>query len=78
MTEDRIFRPTTVGKLIDQLKAFPLEYRVMVRGYELGYDDPEPLEIIQIKVDPIDSSVFGNYEDSHDTDAFVAVLIDRP
>jgi hypothetical protein len=77
---DLIGKGTTVGKLIERLKLFPGETRVMVRGYESGYDDPEDLKLIIVKPDPYDSSVYGNYEDAVSTDeySFSVVLIDRP
>ena len=77
---ERKFRPTTVGELIASLQQFPAEQRVMVRGYESGYDDPEPLTIIHVRVDEVDSSVYGNYEGVSERaiDSFPVVLINRP
>lgn len=78
--EERILSPLTVGQLIKSLQQFPVDQRVLVRGYESGYDDPSPLTVVKVRLDPYDSSVYGNYESADDNkpDTFSAVLIDRP
>ena len=79
-SDERKLRPITVGQLIAELKQFPEDCRVMVRGYESGYDDPEPLMIMHVILDPFDSSVYGNCEGSmrNEPGAFAVVLINRP
>jgi hypothetical protein len=42
---------TTVGELIEQLQKFPLETRVVVCGYEGGYNDVSSVEILDIALD---------------------------
>lgn len=74
----RQFHPQSVGKLIEALRAFRPDQRVMVKGYESGFDDPEPLRIVKVRVDPWESSVYGDYEEAtDDRNAFDVVLIDR-
>jgi hypothetical protein len=68
-------RPLTVAELIGALKAFPPETRVMVDGYEGGYDNPEIPKLITVAADVFDSDVYGSFEDGRD---FPAVLIARP
>jgi hypothetical protein len=79
MTEEREFHPISVAEFIEALRSFPPHWRVLVRGYESGYDDPEAPRHITAKVDDYDSSVYGDYEDAdpYDKGAFMAVLIDR-
>ncbi len=80
MTEERKFHPITVAEFITQLQQFPPDCRVMVKGYESGLDDPEPPVLTYAKVDPCDSSVFGDYEEvdgASEEGAFPAVFIDR-
>lgn len=38
----------TVAQLIEALKAFPPDMRVIVDGYEGGFDDVEALQLQQI------------------------------
>jgi len=79
MSEVRTFSPMTIGELIEELLKFPSDCRVMVKGYESGYDDPEPPRLARVRIDPYDSSVYGDYEDTapEDQDGFPAVIIDR-
>ncbi len=66
---------TTVGELIAALRRFPPETRVLVDGYESGYDDPVAPTLIAAALDDYESSVCGAYVDGAD---FSAVLIARP
>ena len=77
---DLLGKGVTVGQLIAQLQQFPSAQRVMVRGYESGFDDPEPLQVITVQPDPFDSSVYGNYQDGETGGqySFDVILIDRP
>ena len=79
MTEEREFHPISVAEFIEALRSFPPHWRVLVRGYESGYDDPEPPRLARVRIDPYDSSVYGDYEDTapEDQDGFPAVIIDR-
>jgi molybdopterin biosynthesis enzyme len=72
-----IKNPTTVAELIAALRQFPPETRVMVDGYEAGYDDPVTPHLITVAVLPKneESTVYGAYEEGRD---FPAVLIARP
>lgn len=59
----------TVDELIKALMTFPPETRVVVRGYEGGYDDiPPPLDLIQIGPTPgftdDRNGVWGRWEDA--------------
>jgi len=70
---------TTVAQLIEALRKFPPEMRVIVRGYESGYDDPERLVVIQVEPEDFESTVYGQYKNAvKDMPQFSAVLIDRP
>ena len=67
--------PTTVAELIAALQQFPPETRVMVDGYEGGYDDPVAPKVISVSLDSYDNCIYGSHEDGRD---FPAILIARP
>ena len=77
---DLIGKGITIAQLIQELAQFPQDMRVMVAGYESGYDDPETPRIIKVQPDPVESSVYGNYEDGEESNphCFSVVLLDRP
>lgn len=63
----------TVAELIQQLQTLPPETKVVIRGYEDGYNDI--LQLKRVKIKPkVDAYWFdGEFEDSKDTDAIDAV-----
>lgn len=67
--------PTTIAELIAALQQFPPETRVMVDGYEGGYDDPVAPRLITVDLSGDESTVWGAYEDGRH---FPAILIARP
>jgi hypothetical protein len=63
----------TASELIQQLKELPPDTKIVVRGYEDGYNDILKLRTIKIK--PIENAhwYLGEYENSTDADAIPAV-----
>jgi hypothetical protein len=63
----------TVAELIQQLQTLPPETKVVIRGYEDGYNDILQLKTVKIKP-KVDAYWFdGEFEDSTDADAIDAV-----
>ena len=63
----------TVQELISHLQALPPETKVVVRGYEDGYNDILQLKTVKIKP-RVDAYWFdGEFEDSSDADAVDAI-----
>jgi len=63
----------TASQLIEQLKAFPPEIQVVVRGYEDGYNDILQLKYVKIKTKPDSYWFDGEYEESTDAGDIDAV-----
>ncbi len=63
----------TASELIEHLKALPPETKIVIRGYEDGYNDI--LKLRPIKIKPIENAhwYLGEYEDSTDAYAIPAV-----
>lgn len=59
----------TAQELINHLQNLPPETKVVIRGYEDGYNDI--LELRSVKIKPNENSHWydGEYEDSKDDDA---------
>ena len=55
----------TVQELIDKLQEYPKDLRVMIEGYEGGYEDLETLATskIALNVHDEDDQIYGNHED---------------
>jgi hypothetical protein len=53
----------TVAELIEQLKAFPPELRVVTRGYEGGECDCDDPALCTIVLDVNDAWYYGPHED---------------
>jgi hypothetical protein len=69
--------------MIAALQQFPPDMRVLVDGYEMGYDDPKPLErIVAVQISE-SRSYIGMYEEdswagsTEDGPRFDAVVIPR-
>lgn len=60
----------TVDELISALKAHPMNMRVIVRGYEGGYNDATELVARRIRLDAHEDEdwVFGQHEDVRNAD----------
>jgi hypothetical protein len=52
-----------VGQLIEQLKNYPQDLRVVVRGYEGGYNDVVQFENLKIVLDYHSAWYYGKHED---------------
>ena len=63
----------TVSQLIQQLQALPPEIKVVVRGYEDGYNDILKLRVIKIKRNENANWYIGEFEDTKDADAIDAI-----
>ena len=63
----------TTLQLIQLLQSFPPSTKVVVRGYENGYNDI--LKLIEIKIKPNAESAWynGEYEESKEADAIYAI-----
>ena len=53
----------TVAELIEKLKEYPQDIRVVVRGYEDGVDDVERAEEIEIYLNYFDSAYCGEHRE---------------
>lgn len=54
----------TVGELIDRLKKFDPDTKVMVNGYEGGYDTVTHLEVKKVVLNYYDEWYYGKHEDA--------------
>lgn len=63
----------TAQELIHQLQALAPETKIVVRGYEDGYNDILKLNTIKIKPKADAHWYDGEYEQSTDADAIVAI-----
>jgi len=52
-----------VGQLIEQLKNYPQDLRVVVRGYEGGYNDVDTFETLNLVLNYYDEWYYGKHED---------------
>ena len=59
----------TTTELIQQLQSLPPETKVVVRGYEDGYNDILRLRVLKIKPNENAHWFEGEYEESKDADA---------
>jgi hypothetical protein len=53
-----------VGQLIEQLKNYPQDLRVVVRGYEGGYNDVDTFENLKIVLNYHEEWYYGKHEDA--------------
>lgn len=63
----------TAYELIRQLQTLPADTKVVVRGYEDGYNDVLKLKPVKIKHNTTAPWYSGEYQDSEDVDAMDAV-----
>jgi hypothetical protein len=52
----------TVAELIEKLKEYPQDLRVVVRGYEMGVNDVSHFEELEILLDYYDAWYYGKHE----------------
>jgi hypothetical protein len=65
----------TAIELIRLLQEFPPDTKIVVRGYEDGYNDILKLRQLKIKYNPDAAWYYGVYSDSKEEDAIHAVDI---
>jgi len=63
----------TASELIQQLKTLPPDTKIVIRGYEDGYNDILQLRPVKIKPKPESYWFDGEFEDSDDADAIEAI-----
>ncbi len=63
----------TAQELIQHLQALQPNTKIVVRGYEDGYNDILKLKEVKIKPNPNAYTWDGEYEDSTDNDAITAI-----
>ena len=63
----------TASELIKQLQTLPPDTKIVISGYEDGYNDILKLKPVRIKPKPDAEWYLGVYEDSADADAIDAV-----
>ena len=63
----------TAAELIQQLQILPPEIKIVVRGYEDGYNDILKLRVLKIKPNEKSHWYDGEYEDSTDADAIDSI-----
>lgn len=63
----------TAQELIKHLQTLPPTTKIVVRGYEDGYNDILHLKAVKIKLNPNAYTWDGEYEDSTDADAITAI-----
>ncbi len=63
----------TVLELINQLQTLPTDTKIVIRGYEGGYNDILQLKKVKIKPKVNSHWYDGEFEDSNDADAIDAV-----
>ena len=69
----------TTAELINRLKEYPDDMRVVVAGYENGFDDIETIKNVVLGLRPDKEEWDGKYEKSTDKNATnaIALLGDR-
>ena len=63
----------TASELIRLLQEFSPDTKIVVRGYEDGYNDILKLRQVKIKYNPDAAWYYGIYSDSEEADAILAV-----
>lgn len=69
----KILENMTAAELIKQLQILPPEIKVVIRGYEDGYNDILELRTVKIKPNKNAHWYDGEYEDSNSIDAIDSV-----
>ena len=63
----------TASELIRLLQEFSPDTKIVVRGYEDGYNDILKLRQVKIKYNPDAAWYYGVYSESEEADAILAV-----
>jgi hypothetical protein len=63
----------TAAELIQSLQQLPPETKIVIRGYEDGYNDILKLRQVRIKYYPDAEWYYGVYSNSRDPDAIDAI-----
>lgn len=63
----------TASELIRLLEEFPPETKIVVRGYEDGYNDILKLRQVKINYNPDAAWYYGIYSNSEEADSILAV-----
>ena len=63
----------TAQELIEKLQTLPPNTKIVVRGYEDGYNDILQLKKVEIKLNPNANTWDGKYEGSTNADAITAI-----
>ena len=63
----------TAQELIEKLQTLPSQTKIVVRGYEYGYNDILQLKEVKIKLNPNAYTWDGEYEDSTIAGAITAI-----
>jgi len=63
----------TAQELIEKLQTLPPNTKIVVRGYEDGFNDILQLKEVKIKLNPNAYTWDGEYEDSTNADAITAI-----
>lgn len=69
----------TVGQLAEILQTLPQDLPVLTSGYESGFENFYPPEIVKLKHQPEDKYYEGEFQeaDEKDQDTFQAVILQR-
>ncbi len=69
----------TVGELVDILQTLPQDLPVLTSGYESGFENFYPPEIVKLKHLPENKYYEGEFQDADekDQDTFQAVILQR-
>lgn len=76
--QNKIFH-FTVGQLLDILQSLPQDLPVLTSGYENGFENFYPPEIVRLKHQPENKYYEGEFQetDENDQDTFQAVVLQR-
>lgn len=69
----------TARELINKLSEYNLDFKVVVNGYEDGYDEVKTLHIVNMEPNPDKSKKYweGEYNYSVDSNSESAILLPR-
>ena len=65
----------TVEQLIDELRKYPNDYKVLVDGYEGGFDAVLSSRIINVEYDETKAWYYGPFEETDDVNTKAIYLI---
>jgi hypothetical protein len=65
----------TASELIDQLKQYPADLKIVVEGYENGFDDLETIKNVSLVLHPDKKYWDGKYDESADPISITAIAL---